>query len=406
MTESASIDVANLPKLPEGWSYAALEELLEPNGISYGIVQPGNHDPAGIPIVRVKDLKAGKINRTDPLRVSSEVESKYSRTRLKGGEVLVSLVGSVGETAVATSALSGWNVARAVGVLRVSGQVTASWIRTCLDGDVAQHYMLTRLNTTVQATLNLRDVRRIPIVLPPERERQAIAAVVAALDSKVAVNDHIATTTEALLRNLYLAQGATGDEIRIGDIGYLVRESVKPDSLSSNEPYIGLEHMPRKQVWLSSWGESSAVGSVKSAFKKGDILFGKLRPYFHKVGMAQVNGVCSTDILAVRASETGYRSWLLMALSSEEVVTHATARSDGTRMPRAKWSDLADFKVPWPGAEQVTYFEETAVPLIERAERGAAESRALVRLRDTLLPQLMSGKLRVRDAEKIVEGAV
>ncbi|MEU1782421.1 restriction endonuclease subunit S [Streptomyces abikoensis] len=396
----------NLPELPGGWSYAALEDLLEPNGISYGIVQPGNHDPAGIPIVRVKDLKAGQVNREDPLRVSSEVEGKYSRTRLRGGEVLVSLVGSVGETAVATSELSGWNVARAIGVLRVSGQVTPSWLRICLDGDVAQHYMQTRLNTTVQATLNLRDVRRVPVVMPPARERQAIAAVAAALEDKIAVNKRIASTVEDILRDMYLAHGMSSGEIRIGDIGHLVRESVKPDALSGDEPYIGLEHMPRKQVWLNSWGKSSMIGSVKSSFKIGDILFGKLRPYFHKVGVAQVNGVCSTDIIVVRASETECRSWLLMALSSDEVVAHAAARSDGTRMPRAKWSDLADFKVPWPGVEQAARFEESAAPLIERAERGAAESRALARLRETLLPQLLSGKLRVHDAEKVVEDAV
>ncbi|WP_411114899.1 restriction endonuclease subunit S [Streptomyces sp. 029-5] len=253
---------------------------------------------------------------------------------------------------------------------------------------------------------NLTQLRQVAISCPPLYEQKAIAMALGALDDKIAVNDRIATTVEALLRNMYFARGMNSGEVRIGDIGFLVRESVKPDSLSGAEPYIGLEHMPRKQVWLSSWGRSSEVGSVKSAFESGDILFGKLRPYFHKVGMAQVNGVCSTDIIVVRASETKCRSWLLMALSSDEVVAHATARSDGTRMPRAKWADLADFKVPWPGAEQVACFEESAAPLIERAERGAAESRVLARLRDTLLPQLMCGKLRVRDAEKIVEDAV
>lgn len=255
--------------------------------------------------------------------------------------------------------------------------------------------------------LRVAQVRTLPIPsVPPLETQRAIGDLLGALDDKIIANDRIATTVESLLRSMYLAHCVAIEEIRIGDIGYLVRESVKPDSLSGDEPYIGLEHMPRKQVWLSSWGKSSEVGSVKSAFESGDVLFGKLRPYFHKVGMAQVNGVCSTDIIVVRASKTEYRSWLLMALSSDEVVAHATARSDGTRMPRAKWSDLADFKVPWPDADQVACFEESAAPLIERAVRGAAESRTLAQLRDTLLPQLMSGKLRVREAEKLVEAAV
>nr|EIF91425.1 type I restriction-modification system specificity determinant [Streptomyces tsukubensis NRRL18488] len=75
-------------------------------------------------------------------------------------------------------------------------------------------------------------------------------------------------------------------------------------------------------------------------------------------------------------------------------------------MPRAKWSDLAGFEVSWPGREAVNRFGAVATPLIQRVEAAAAESRALAALRDTLLPQLMSGKLRVRDAERIVEDAV
>ncbi|WP_411574207.1 restriction endonuclease subunit S [Streptomyces fradiae] len=406
MAERA-LDVANLPRLPKDWSYEALEDLLEPGGISYGIVQPGSPDPDGIPIVRVKDLKGGRVVQDDPLQVSSEIEEKYSRTRLRGGEVLISLVGSVGETAVAAEALSGWNVARAIGVLRVSHRVSAKWLKTCLGSEVAQQYMHTRLNTTVQATLNLRDVRRIPVVMPPDSERAAIAGVLGALDDKIAANEAVAATAEALLRARYDLFGArAGRTVRIDGLGHLIRDTVQPDGLSGVEPYIGLEHMPRKSIWLHAWGQASEVGSIKTSFDSGDILFGKLRPYFCKVGLARVAGICSTDILVVRARKSESRTWLLLALSSDEVIDHATARSEGTRMPRAKWSDLAEFEIPFPDVEALARFEELASPLVERAELAGIESRSLAALRDTLLPELMSGKLRVRDAERIVEDAV
>ena len=171
-------------------------------------------------------------------------------------------------------------------------------------------------------------------------------------------------------------------------------------------PYIGLEHMPRKSIWLTEWETSNKVTSTKSWFQKGDVLFGKLRPYFHKVGLAQVKGICSTDILVIRARHERYRPWLLMTLSSDEIVSHATARSEGTRMPRAKWSDIASFRAAIPTEEEANRFREVAEPLIKRVEESAAESRTLAELRDTLLPQLMSGKLRVKDAEKIVEDNV
>ena len=82
------------------WETVALERLIEPGrGITYGIVQPGARVADGVPIVRVSDVRDGHIAVDDPLRVSPSIEAAYSRTRLKGGELLLTLVGTVGETA-------------------------------------------------------------------------------------------------------------------------------------------------------------------------------------------------------------------------------------------------------------------------------------------------------------------
>ncbi|MDH6451725.1 MULTISPECIES: restriction endonuclease subunit S [unclassified Streptomyces] len=257
-----------------------------------------------------------------------------------------------------------------------------------------------------QPMLNRNYITQIEIRLPHPKEQKDIASVLGALEDKVSFNKRLAITLESLLRSMYDSARDKAGVVRLDQISSLVRDSVKPEDLTGEEPYIGLEHMPRKSIWLEEWGKALEVSSNKNRFTRGDILFGKLRPYFHKVGLAQASGVCSTDIIVVRATEHAYRCWLLMALSSDEVVAHATARSGGTRMPRAKWSDLAAFEVPWPNPEERARFEAAASPLIERAVRGSEESRTLAALRDTLLPQLMSGKLRVREAEEIVEDAV
>lgn len=101
----------DLSGLPQGWDVLPLRDLLEDGSLSYGIVQPGSEDAEGVPIVRVKDLQQGAIDSSEPLRVASSIEATYTRTRLRGGEVLLSLVGSVGLSAVVPEELRGWNVA-------------------------------------------------------------------------------------------------------------------------------------------------------------------------------------------------------------------------------------------------------------------------------------------------------
>ncbi|MEV4252756.1 restriction endonuclease subunit S [Spirillospora sp. NPDC049652] len=405
MTEGNHGSTISRIPIPSGWSYIPLEDLLEPKGISYGIVQPGSHEFNGVPIVRVKDVRNGKIDTSSPLRVHPDIEEKYSRTRLKGGEILLTLVGSVGEIAIAPEAISGWNVARAIAVLRTPDDDLTKWIATYLQSQSAQHQMQIWQNTTVQATLNLRDVRRLSIAMPPKHIRIAITKLIEALDNKIAINERIAVTSDAWMRANYDLLSVGAEMVRLDSIGTQVRATIKPENLSGGEFYIGLEHIPRRNIWLTRWGSSSGIASMKSRFKKGDILFGKLRPYFHKVGVALVNGVCSTDILVIRADRPSDRAWLTMALSSDDVVAHATARSDGTRMPRAKWADLAEHKIPLPDSGKLKEFTEKADRIIDRVEKSAGESRALSELRDTLLPELMSGRLRVRDAERIVEDA-
>jgi type I restriction enzyme, S subunit len=400
LEESATAD---LPRLPDGWEYRELSELLEPSGLSYGIVQPGSDDPNGVPIVRVKDVRNGCIQVDEVMHVNKEIEAKYLRTRLSGNEILLTLVGSVGETAIASPSLAGWNVARAIAVIRIPEKLT-SWVRYYLVSDLAQRFMRIWQTTTVQATLNLRDVKRLPIAIPPEGQRDAAVTVLKALDDKIAVNDRIATVADELVRARFADRSINSNgTIRIDELGTLVRDIIPAESLTRDENYVGLEHMPRRHMWLSTWESSDGIVSAKSRFTRGDILFGKLRPYFHKVGLTFIDGISSTDIFVVRPRRAALRGWLLAILSSDDVVTHASAVGDGTRMPRAKWSDLASYEVPWMGEGEAVEFSEFVSSLSNRVASACAESKTLAGLRDTLLPKLMSGEIRVRDAEKAVE---
>jgi hypothetical protein len=141
----------------------------------------------------------------------------------------------------------------------------------------------------------------------------------------------------------------------------------------------------------------------KFLFCQGDILFGKLRPYFHKVGVAVIDGVCSTDILVIVPKLPNWYSLVLSYVSSVEFIDYTNATSTGTKMPRTNWHDMARYKIVIPTSEVAKGFNDRVVPLLQAIRSNILQSRTLATIRDTLLPKLMSGEIRVKEAEEILE---
>jgi type I restriction enzyme S subunit len=190
----------------------------------------------------------------------------------------------------------------------------------------------------------------------------------------------------------------------LGDVADHPRRGVQPTNIKPDTPYIALEHMPKRCIALSDWGVADGLESNKFGFKKGEILFGKLRPYFHKVGVAPVDGVCSTDIVVVAPKSAVWFGFVLGHVSSVEFVEYTNAGSTGTKMPRTSWAEMARYTVALPPQAVASAFTERLQPSIDRIIAGVHESRTLAALRDALLPKLISGELRVRDAEKLIGG--
>ena len=132
-----------------------------------------------------------------------------------------------------------------------------------------------------------------------------------------------------------------------GNCATLVRESVSPSDLDDT-PYIGLEHIGESTLSLVGHGVASSVTSTKSRFRRGDILFGKLRCYFRKVVRAPFDGICSTDIWVTRAKEGVDQGFLYYCMASKSFVQFADSGSEGTRMPRTKWEWVSRYEIPLP----------------------------------------------------------
>ena len=175
-----------------------------------------------------------------------------------------------------------------------------------------------------------------------------------------------------------------------------VRESVDPKTLPPDTAYIGLEHMPRRSITLNEWTSSEGVESAKLAFRAGDVLFGKIRPYFHKVGFTLTGGVASSDAIVVRPADPDDYEYLLSLLSSDRFVSLASKTvREGSKMPRVDWRFLSVSDVLVPGPPVLNAFRRVIRPVLDQLRILALDSRRLAAARDLLLPRLMSGRMTV-----------
>lgn len=143
------------------------------------------------------------------------------------------------------------------------------------------------------------------------------------------------------------AMSSTWPAVEVGSSARLVRRAVGASECRGKR-YVGLEHIGEGTLAITSAGDGDLVESAKSEFRAGDILFGKLRPYFRKVAIAPFDGVCSTDIWVVRPVRGVDPRFLFYRLASTEFVEAASRGAEGTRMPRAKWGFVSRLAFPLP----------------------------------------------------------
>ena len=261
-----------------------------------------------------------------------------------------------------------------------------------------QEVLATATGSTVRHTSPSR-IGAYELALPRLEVQQRIAGILGALDDKIGLNRRMAETIEGLVRAAYAELQANGrDDWTVGsiaDVALNPRDQVDPTLVDPSTPYIGLEHVPRGRMVLGEWGQAAAAESGKMAFQRNDILFGKLRPYFRKVGVVPTSGICSTDIIVIRARRPEDLGYVLAVATDAAFIEAANAASTGTRMPRTSWSDLVRYPLLIPPTSARAAFTKRVWPLIERAQAAAFENSTLEQVRDTLLPRLLSGDIEV-----------
>lgn len=196
--------------VPAEWAVASVEQLTSAvRPIAYGVLQPGEHIDGGTRLVRVCDIHGGKVDEDAIKRIAPQIAAQYSRTWLSGGEVLLTLVGTIGRTALVSDALSGANVARAVGVLVPNVGVEGRWLELALREERSKQNLTMSSREVARKTLNVEQVRSFPIPLPPLAEQAEIVSrveeVLSRADAAEAALDEQARAAQALRQSILKA---------------------------------------------------------------------------------------------------------------------------------------------------------------------------------------------------------
>ena len=184
LTQSLFLDLFGDPVTnPKGFPNVSLASLVrEDDTINYGVVQPGDDLEEGVPLVRVGDLIDGSVRHSELKRIAPSIEAAYKRSRLRGDEILVSCVGSIGVVALANESVKGFNIARAVARIPLAESTDRLFMAAYLNTDFVQRYFTNELRTVSQPTLNIKQITETTVVLPPIALQQEFARRVGAVE--------------------------------------------------------------------------------------------------------------------------------------------------------------------------------------------------------------------------------
>jgi len=450
---------AGFDGLPSHWSVVEVGELLsEDRGISVGVMYPGNHDPFGVPLIKVGDLMGSTINPNPESRITPEKHHEYRRTEFEGGELLLTLVGAVGQCAIVPKSMAGWNAARAVAVMKLKDPEDAQFVRLCLLSRPLQHLMQVWSNTTVQTTLNLKEIKQLPLPWPPKEERERIAHILGTLDNKIELNQQMNRTLEGIARALLKSWFIDFDPVRakldgrqpygmdaetaalfpnsfedsplgkipkgwkikaIQDIAQ-VTDYVANGSFASLKSNVTLYDEPEYALYIRTTdfkkGFSSTLkytNQISYNYLKKTKLFGKeviisnvgdTGTVFRPPVWLDMPMTLGSNAIAILENE--FSNLLFYYFSSPTGQADIASIVSGSAQPKFNKTDFRSLKVLIPPKQILHKFNTLISSMEEKQIQSRREKNTLITTRDFLMPKLLSGEIRVKEAEQALEAVV
>jgi len=390
------------------WKEIEFSKMLVDESISYGIVQPGSHtETNSVPIIRVNNIKLGTIKTEDVLKVDKAIEEKYQRTRLRGGELLITVVGSIGECAIVPENLKGWNVARAVSVARIHDDFDKRFIKYAFKTEDLIFQMYGNTNDTVQPTLNLSSLKALKFNVPSLPEQSSIASILSSLDNKINLlhrqNATLEAMAETLFRQWFVEEAKEDWEAK--SLSEII--DVVIDNRGKTPPTVEYEtEHPLIEVNALNSNSSLIDYSVIRKYVSKEIFESWFRKHLNlndviistvgTIGVFSIHlsakGCIAQNLVGLRSkSVSGYFIYNFLKVNKENILN----LDIGGVQPSIKVPHLLDLKMKLPSVGLIYQYHTTVDEYYKKIAMNSNQIRTLTALRDTLLPKLMSGEVRV-----------
>lgn len=404
------------------WKTVRFGELAAPEARSFSVgpfgsaITKENYVPSGVPVVRGVNLARGRFFDDDFVFVSDQKADELAYANLKPADLVFTHRGNLGQVSMiprrprfARYILSSSQVKARLDVSRALPEFYYYWFRSSF----GQESLLSNASTVGVPGIAspLATIKSLAVPLPPHGEQQAIAAVLGALDDKIAVNEQIADCSHRLALLRY--SEAT--------VGY---KSVPLSSLV--DPILG--GTPDRKV-SEYWGPGVPWASAKdvAACQYGTLITTaeeitavavtgskRFRPVPKGAVLLTARGTVGAVARVCQETSLNQSCYAMLPRTVPSAVLYLTVLSavdqmlnvaHGSVFSTLNMKSFDHLQAPALSSSELDRLESIVAPLLEQVELRLRENQSLAQLRDTLLPKLMSGQIRVRDAERMVEDA-
>ena len=382
--------------------------------IGYGIVQPGASVRGGVPVIKVNNIISGLKSISDLDTTKKETDSQYTRTKLQGGELIISIVGTIGKTAIVPKSFAGCNLVRATGLIDIPDTTLTKWVKYYIDSPKGQAYIVQNLNTTVQPTLNIKSLVEMPIPIPDELTMKKVVGVLSCLDAKIElnnrINDNLEQQAQALFKSWFIDYTPFGSYVpsdwNSTTLGSVCRcelggtpSRVKPEYWNGNIPWINSGEVNRFRITQPS-EKITELGLSKSATKllpKKTTVIAITGVTLGQVSLLEIDVCANQSVVGVVPNcQLPYEFiYPFIKANIQELISHQT----GGAQQHINKQNVESLPVIVPPESALNSYVSSVNNLYGLIANNCFENERLVEMRDTLLPKLMSGELDLSEVE-------
>jgi len=365
------------------------------------------------PFFQTGDIKAANFHLTEYSQTYSEDGLAQSKL-WKPGTLCITIAANIAESAIL--GIEGCFPDSVVGFVADSDKADVRFIKYYMDTLKLQMQSISR--GTTQDNLSLDKLLTFDFHAPPLPVQRRIAGILSAYDELMENSQRRIRLLEAMARALYrewfvhfrfpghqkiklvdspLGKIPDGWEVRkLGDVVTYKRRATKPGSHLDERRYVSIDCLPSKSLALLEAKPIEEAQSSLQLFEKGDILFGAMRAYFHKVVVAPFDGVTRTTCFVFKPIKPEWNAFAAMTTFEESTVAYANSHSQGATIPYAVWDgSLAEMPLVLPPDDLLRQFDNVVAPMLVRISQFFFALNNLRRTRDLLLPRLLSGQVEL-----------